>query len=263
MSREHRLRTVINPLSCWLFVAVGCAGAAACSYSSRPVSVGQSFSVNVSDRGRPVGRLQIELTTEGKKKYRTIAILKTDAKGIVEFKHVRPGRYFVGIKQPAFGYSEEIRVRHHPPKENSVAFTFEWPGWKPLSTTTVSGSITGVARTDRGFLLDTPKPIYTSVVGAKLTLMNAVSDEPVETQISSDTGRFEFHAVPTGLYLLHVETPVSHPPRWGFPDDGYVPIEVDSESKFGTLDMVLDNAICGELAWGRRGETDSLHAQTH
>lgn len=207
--------------------------------------------------------LQIELTTEGKKKDHTVAIFKTDAKGSVQFRHVRAGRYFVGIKQPAFGYSEEIRVMRHPPKESPTGLTFEWPGWKPLLTTTVTGSITGLARPDRGMLLDTTKPIYTSVDGAKLTLMSAVSDEPVESQMSSDTGRFQFHAVPAGLYLLRVETPISHPPRWGFPGDGYVPIEVDPQSKFGTLDMVLDNAICGELAWGRRGETDSLNAQTH
>jgi hypothetical protein len=260
---KGQFRMMGNFLRWWLFAGIACVGAAACSSSSSRTAIGRSFLVNVSDRGRPVVGLQIELTTEGKKKDHAVAIFKTDAKGSVQFENVRAGRYFVGIKQPAFGYSEEIRVMQHPPKESAKGLAFEWPGWKPLSTTTVSGSITGVARTDRGLLLDTTAPIYSSVVGAKLTLMNALSDKPVEMQISSDAGRFEFHAVPAGLYLLRVETPVSQPPRWRYPNDGYVPIEVDPRSKFGTLDVVLDNAICGELAWGRRGETDSLNAKTH
>ena len=250
-------------LRCCLFTNVACVCAVACSSSSSPRAISRSFSVNVSDRGRPVVGLQIELTTEGRKKDHTVATFKTDANGSVQFKRVRPGHYFVGIRQPAFGYSEEIEVMRHPPKGSPEGFTFEWPGWKPLSTTTVSGSITGLARTDRGLLLDTTKPIYGSVIGAKLTLLKAVSDEAIETQISSNGGSFGFHVVPAELYLLRVETPVSRPPLWGYPSDGYVPIEVDPGSKFGTLDVVLDNAICGELAWGRRAETDSLHAKTH
>ena len=263
MNREGQLRMMGNFLLWWLFTSSVCVAAAACSYSSSPRVSGRSFSVNLSDRDRPVVGLQIELTSEGKRKDHPVAIFKTDTKGSVQFKHVRPGRYFVGIKEPAFGYSEEIRVMLHPPKGSPEGFTFEWPEWAPLSTTTVSGAITGVGRTDRGLLLETTRPICTSVIGAKLTLMYAVSDEPVETQISSDAGGFECNAVPAGLDLLRVETPVSQPPCRGYPNDGYVPIEVDSASKFSTLDMILDHAICGELAWERREETDSLHAKTH
>jgi hypothetical protein len=258
-----QLRIVVNLLCCWLFVNMECGDVRACTYSSMPTAIGRSFLVSVNDRGRPVAGLQIELTIEGKKKDHTIAIVETDAKGNAKFEHVRPGLYFVGIKQPAFGYSEEIRVMPHPPKGSPEGFSFEWPGWEPLSTTAMVGSITGRARTDRGFLLDTTQPVYTTVAGAKLTLLKAVSDEPVEAQISNDNGGYEFREIPAGLYLLHVETPVLQPLRWGYPTDGYVPIEVDPGSEFHRLDIVLDNAICGELGWKRREETDSINAQTH
>lgn len=247
-------RMMSSLLRWWLFTSFACACAAACSYSSSPIIVGKSFSVSVRDRGRAVVGLQIALTNEGRKKDSTVAILKTDAKGSVGFKHVRPGLYFVGIKHPAFGYSDEIRVMPHPPKGSPEGLEFEWPGWKPLSTTTISGSISGVARTDRGILLDRTKPTYTSVNGARLTLLKAVSEEPVEIQISNESGNFEFHPVLAGLYFLRVETPISKPSRWIYPKDGYVPIEVDPSSAFSSLDMVLDNAICGELAWGRQRE---------
>lgn len=263
MKQEGRFRAVANLLCCWLFINAVSADVKACSYSSNPTNIGQSFVVSVNDRGRPVEGLEIELTMESRKVDRTIAVLKTDVEGRVEFKRIRAGLYFVGIKHPAFGHSEEIRVMPHPPKGSPNGFTFEWPGWKPLSASAMSGSVMGSARTDRGILLDTTQPVFTRVTGAKLTLLKAVSDETLETQVTSESGSFEFHPVPPGLYLLRVETPVLEPPRWTYPRDGYVPVEVDSAATFDSLDIVLDNAICGELGWSRYEKADSTHAQTH
>ena len=54
----------------------------ACEYSDNPAELGSDFSVSVSDRGKPVEELIIELSTnpgKGNRKSRTVLILTTDA----------------------------------------------------------------------------------------------------------------------------------------------------------------------------------------
>jgi len=247
-------------------VLVAVESSSACSTSSFPTNVGRDFKVIVFDRGNPVEGLQIELSIVSGDK--TVSIVKTDAKGSVEFKHIEPGSYYVGIRHPAFHYSIEVKVMRHAPRDSYRAVTFQWPGWNPLSTQAVSGSLTGRARTDRPLLLDLtgPQPVYRDVQGAKLTLSRAASGEIVGSQLSQENGRFEFKDVSPGFYFLRVETPYPQDAtsqQWVYPHDGYVPIEVDPSSRFLTVDLQLDNAICGELAWGRPEGHDSINAQTH
>jgi len=210
--------------------------------------------VEVFDRGNPVVGLQIELSTDPRSgKGRTVRIVKTDANGLVAFAKIRNGLYYVGIRHPAYAYSEEIQVVRHPPNNSPKKITFEWPGWKPLSTQTVSGVVTGRARTDRGLALDLAKAAYGQVSGAKLTLSKAVSNELVDSRTTEGSGKYDFGDVPPGLYFLRVEKRAGGGAHL-FPSDGYVPVEVDSSAKFQDLNLVLDNAICGELAWSRREE---------
>jgi hypothetical protein len=228
----------------------------ACSYSSIPTKIGHNFTVGVFKQGEPVAGLQIELSTDptsAAQKSRTIQVVRTGANGLAEFAKIHRGLYYIGIKHPAFAYSEELQVMRHPPTNSSKTITFEWPGWKPLLTQTVSGVLTGRARTDRGLGPDLAKPVYGQVPGAKLTLSRAVSNEVIDTQTTGETGTFDFKHVASGFYFLRVETTAAGHAHW-FPSDGYVPVEVDPSAKFQDLNLVLDNAICGELAWGRREE---------
>ena len=255
MKRTARTRLFSTAVCFAVFaLLLGRSNLFACSYSSFPTKIGRDFTVEVFDRGNPVVGLQIELTTDPRSgKGRTVQIVKTDANGLVAFAKIRNGLYFVGIKHPAYAYSEEIQVVRYPPNDSPKEITFEWPGWKPLSTQTVSGVVTGRARTDRGLGPDMAKPAYGQVSGAKLTLSKAVSNELVDLQITEETGKFDFKGVRPGFYFLRVETTAGGGARW-FPSDGYVPVEVDPTAKFRDLNLVLDNAICGELAWGRREE---------
>jgi hypothetical protein len=255
VKRKPRTRLLPTAACCGLFfLFIGGSNLFACSYSSMPTKIGRGFAVEVFDRGNPVVGIQIEPSTDPKSgKGRTVQIVKTDANGLVGFAKIRSGRYYVGIKHPAYAYSEELQVMRHPPSDSPKKVTFEWPGWRPLSTQTVSGVLTGRARTDRGLGPDLIKPVYGQVSGAKLTLSKAVSNELLESQITEETGKFDFKGVRPGFYFLRVETTAGSGARW-FPSDGYVPVEVDPSAKFQDLNLVLDNAICGELSWGRRGE---------
>lgn len=229
----------------------------ACSQSTWPAELARNFKVKVFDRGRPVGGLQIELSVvpKGNQKTRVISVLKTDSQGMAEFKGIRPRLYYVGIKHPAFGSSIIVKVMRHPPHEDSNTVTFQWPGWNPLSTQTIAGTLTGRATNGRGILVDmTSPPVYSAVQGATLTLSKAVSGELVASHHSGDGGQFEFTDIPAGLYMLRIETPISNPVRWIYPKNGYVPIEVGPTSQFHNVDLELDKAICGELGWGRAKE---------
>jgi hypothetical protein len=229
----------------------------ACSETSIPTKIGRNFNVRVFDRGNPVEGLPVELSTdpEGDEKSQPVLTVKTDAKGSAHFKSVMPRLYYIGIEHPAFASSMVVQVMRRLPRGNSNTLTFQWPGWNPLSTQTVAGSLTGHARTARGALIDmTSPPVYSSVTGAKLTLSKAVSGEVVASQLTQEAGNFEFQRVPPGLYMLRVETPVFEPAHWIYPADGYVPIEVDPSSQFSRVNLELGNAICGELAWGRPKE---------
>ncbi|MGC2196664.1 MAG: hypothetical protein WA628_18465 [Terriglobales bacterium] len=162
--------------------------------------------------------------------------------------------YYVGIKHPAFAYSIEIRVMRVPPKGSPETITFEWPSVKPLSAQSVSGSLQGHARTERGFGPDFLHPIYRAVLGAKLTLSKAVSNEVVDAQITQDPGTFSFQPMPAGLYLLRVESTNTRGALWFYPPDGYIPIEIDPSAKLSSLNLFLDQAICGELGYENREE---------
>ena len=240
-----------------LLVIVTSQSSIACSDSSLPTQIGRNFKVEVFDRGKPVEDLQIKLSTnsKGQEESHTVLILKTNAKGTAEFNSVKPRLYYLGIEHPAFPSSIEVKVVRRPPHKNSNTITFQWPGWNPLSTQTVAGSLTGRARTSRPAIVDmTSAPVYSAVPGATLTLSKAVSGEVVSSQLTQKAGKFEFKSIPGGLYMLRVETPVFNPVHWIYPTDGYVPIEVDPASQFTSVDLELDNAICGELAWGRPEE---------
>ncbi len=240
-----------------IFALLSLKSALACSDSPFPSKVGRHFSVQVLDRDKPVEGLQIRLSTVPKRNEdsRTILVVKTDPKGTAEFKGLSPKLYYLGIKHPAFGTSIIVEVMRHPPHGSNIV-AFQWPGWNPLSTQTVAGSLTGRARTNRPAIIDmTSTPVYSSVPGAKLTLSKAVSGELVGSQITQEAGKFEFKDIPAGFYMLRVETPVFNPVHWIYPSDGYVPVEVDPSSRFSTVNLQLDNAICGELAWGRPKET--------
>jgi hypothetical protein len=239
----------------FLLLIVGSFDVSACSSSPKPTKIGRGFLVGVFDQGRAVAGLQIELNTDprsGDKESRSISIVTTDADGLARFASLSPGPYFLGIKHPAYAYSEALQVMCHPPKGSPEKITFEWPGWKPLTTQSVSGSWNGHVRTERGLGSDLSQPIYGPVQGAKLTLSKGVTNEIVDARTTQESGMFTFAAVAAGFYFLRVETPVSNTVRWHYPIDGYVPIVVDPSAKSPSLNLALDDAICGELAWEQR-----------
>ena len=239
---------VVEAILASLFLSFS--SAVACTYSSFPQELGRDFSIEVSDRGRPVAGLQIELSTNPSedREIRSVKVVTTDASGVATFSGVKPGNYFVGIKQAAFRQNTEIRVLKSAKPGNSEMVHFDWPGRQVLSTKAVSGVLNGDVST--GNLVNDLKPPlpHRVVAGARLTLAALASGDVVASRITAEDGTFDFGSVPSGRYSLRVEKPSQSTVRWHYPD-GYLFIEVDSASESASLDILLSSAICGELGY--------------
>ena len=227
----------------FLLLIVGSLDVSAGSSSPNPRKIGRDLLVGVFNQGRAVAALQIERSTDprsGDQESRTISMVTTDADGLARLASVPPGPYFRGTKHPAYAYSEELQVMRHPPKGSQEKVTFEWPGWTPLTTQSVSGSLNGHVRTQRGLGPDLSPPIYGPAQGAKLTLAKGVTNEIVDAQTTQESGRFTFAALAAGFHFLRVDTPVSNTVRWHSPIQGHVPRVVDPSATFLSLNLFLD-----------------------
>jgi hypothetical protein len=233
----------------------------ACTTSSMPKEVSPSFSVQVFNAGEAVAGLKIELSTEpkGDEESRTVSILVSDSKGQATFRTVKPGLYFVGIDHPAFSSFQEIQVKTHLSKDATKEISFEWPGVEPLRVQSLSGFLDGPVSSGQP-LEDLVHPRFGPMGDVKLTVSSAISEEIIESQISSASGAFGFRPLAAGLYFLDIEPQSSQGTRYPM---GYVPIEIDPSAKASTLNLQVFRGICGSLGYENNSGTDSENAQTH
>jgi hypothetical protein len=257
--RLPRPRAMSIGYCCILFLAGELANA--CSESSMPTEVSPSFSVQILNEGEAIAGLKIELSTEpkGDQESRTVLILVSDSKGWATFRAVEPGLYFVGIKHAAFSSSEEILVKTHPSKNATEKLTLEWPGVEPLKVQSLSGFLDGPVSSGQP-LEDQVHPRYGPLGDVRLTLSDAISEELLESQVSSASGAFGFRPLAAGLYFLDIEPQNNQGTRYSM---GFVPIEIDPSAKASILNLQVFHAICGSLGYVNRDGTDSTNAQTH
>ena len=246
---------------CILFLFLAGVFANACSESSMPKEVSRSFSVQILNEGEAIAGLKIELSTapKGDQKSRTVLILVSDQSGQATFRAVKPGLYFVGIKHSAFSSSEEILVNAHPSKNASKEITLEWPGVEPLKVQSLSGFLDGPASSGQP-LEDMLHPRSGPMGYVRLTVSSAISEELVESQVSSASGAFGFRPLAAGLYYLNIEPQNNQGTRYSM---GFVPIEIDPSTKTPILNLEVFHAICGSLGYVNRDVTDSTNAETH
>jgi len=247
---------------CWiLFLFLGGELATACSESSIPKEVSSSFSVQALNQGEAVAGLKIELSTEpkGDQESRTVSVLVSDSKGQATFGAVKPGLYFVGIKHPAFSPSEEVLVKAHPSKDAAKTITLGWPEVEPLKVQSLSGFLGGPVSSGQP-LEDQVRPRYGPLGDVRLTLSDAISEELLESQVSSASGAFGFRPQAAGMHFLDIESQNNQGARYSM---GFVPIEIDPSAKASILNLQVFHAICGSLGYVNRDGTDSTNAQTH
>jgi len=259
--RNPRTRAISIRCCCILFLFLAGELANACSQSSIPEEVSPSFSVQILNGREAIAGLKIEVSTEpkGDQESRTVLILVSDSSGQATFRGVKPGMYFVGIKHSAFSSSEEILVKAHPSKNATKKITVEWPGVEALKVQSLSGFLDGPVSSGEP-LEDLLRPRYGPLGDVRLTLSNPISEEPIESQISSASGAFGFRPLAAGLYFMNIEPQNNQGTRYSM---GFVPIEIDPSAKASILNLQVFHAICGSLGYVNKDGTDSINAQTH
>jgi hypothetical protein len=236
----------------------------ACSNGLEVTDMKNNFLVEVRDGGKPVAGLKVELRTyvsiapdDGK----PVTEITTDRHGRARFTAVPAAMYYVAVKHPAASPAVAIRIGQAGPKTaNKIAL--EWPGMKFAPARAASGTLQGITSTDRGFVKDLAEPIYKPLVGSKVTLSKAISNEQIAQTVTGAEGKFEFSEAPAGSYFLHVDPPPKGSVRY-MQAEGYVPIAVTPASPVSNFNLALTMNECGGAAYVELGPNSANHAQTH
>jgi len=254
------------PLCVWLLITVARQPVLACSVAVTSFEVTDHFIVDVFDRGKPVQGLSIELTSSSKSaddgiKKRVVLAQKTDENGEAAFSAVRSGYYTVIVKQEAFSKSADIFVKKHASKSAEGTITFEWPGAPILSVRSVSGLLSGQIKTERP-LDDQIHPVFQPLSNAKVTLLDGVTEQVMESQTASESGAFSFQTISEGVYILHIELPAEDKARYRS-IEGYIPVEIAESAKVANLNLFLRQGLCGSIGYSNEEGTTNNNAQAH
>jgi len=255
----HRKRaTWAVLLVCLLAVVLAASSSSACTYSYEPKEVTGVFSVEVTDQGRGIPDLHLEVHESGSSSANSKPALEviTDDHGVASFKLAHPGAYRISIKNIEF-YSpeEEIILNRRPSTGALQKIVIQLPDNDVLPVRSISGSIHGQVMADNFANSTDPLPIDFAL-GVKLTLIRARSEKIVESHMASESGAFSFSALPDGLYFLHVEAPADAATHRRAVD-GYIPIAIDPSAKTPNLNLYTGPGICASFAYKNGDEPSS------
>jgi hypothetical protein len=258
VKRAHRKRGAwAASMACFVAVTLSASSSSACTKLYEPKEVSRNFSVEITDHGRGIADLHLEvyesmsLSRHAKPDLEAI----TDDHGVASFKLPHPGAYRVSIKNIEGFSDEEIILKRTPSKGALQNIEIQLPDDDMLSVRSISGSIHGQVMADNLANSTDPLPIDFAL-GVKLTLIRARSEEIVESHTASESGSFSFSALPDGLYFLHIEGPAdaaSH--RRAL--DGYIPIRIDPTAKAPNLNLFTFPGICASFAYRNGDEASS------
>jgi hypothetical protein len=244
-----RLNRVVWAASVAYFVIVLATSSSwACTYSYDPKEVARGFFVEITDHGKGIADLHVQVHESGVSSENSKLALDaiTDDHGIASFHLAHPGAFRISIKDIELTPDEEITLNKTPSKSALVKIVIELPQGV-LSVRSISGSIHGQVRTDN-LANYGESPLIDLSPAVKLTLIRARSEKIVESHVANESGSFSFSALPGGLYLLHVEAPAD-PVTHGRAVDGYIPIAIDPFAKVSSLDLHTSPGTCVPFAY--------------
>ena len=234
------------------FIAVSLRPLSACSIAVTSFEVTDHFVVDVFNRGERVPGLVIELRAFSKRAdnridERVVLTRTTDEHGEAAFTAIRSGNYTVTIKHEAFPKLADVFVKKHASKSAESRITFEWPASQILHVKSVSGLLNGQIKTEM-HLYDKAHHVFQPLTYAKMTLLDAVSGQVIESQTASESGAFGFRTSSEGLYILRVELPPQGTANYR-DINGYIPIEIAPAADVTNLNLFLSQGLCGSVAY--------------
>jgi len=201
--------------------------------------VGSAFRVRVSDRGRPVPALRLELVPSSPDSPNSRQIdaryATTDADGYARFADLPPGSYLLSANSEGdYGYGVSVDVSPNRAPNSTVRLT--WPTDTPLSVRSASGTLR-VSEYDS----QKTQPQFS------LSLLEGLSGRTIAVTPTDNQGRFAFtDPLRDGIYLIQVRE------SSGKNIEGVITVEVNRNANAEGVDLNLGWTDCGMTYSQRR-----------
>jgi hypothetical protein len=192
--------------------------ATGCTIVYPAVDVGPSFRVKVTDQGRPVQGLRIQLGGSDS--------ATTDADGVARFSGVSPGNYLLTAHDDA-GIPDAVTAVVKQSGPTGVTVPLRWPNGRVVAVRSASGTLRG--------------PDYLPA-RLSLSLLEAVTGRVLADGQSDGSGRFSFAGVRPGLYFLRVNSGSSG--DWKTLS-GLIPLDIRPDAGTPSVDLDLGMTSCG------------------
>lgn len=203
--------------------------AGACTVAYPTVNVGPSFIVKVSDRGRPVQGLRLNLVRYDSRAPETLGTIEviTDDRGQARFNGVLPGSFSLSADHDG-GIADGVNIEVARDGPSDVIVPLRWPSQNPVRVRTVSGE-----------LRDPLKPLRLS-----LSLLEGLSARVIQTTDTDSSGHFSLSNVVPGIYFLRLN-PFGVPIQSTQQAGDLIAIDVSNEAEEEKLDLELGWSSCG------------------
>jgi hypothetical protein len=243
-----------SPLSRFFICALFLAGAAdcdllACDMSSSEVVIGRNFEVFVANKGKPLEGVEVRISKSIEKPdfhVESVASGVSGANGLVSFKNIRKGRYYVTATHAGIDASMAYLVVKA--KQSPSRIGIEWPGRDILEVRAIEGLFNArfFRDTGRGVVLDMAYKQEGPFSNQNLRLTRADSGQIVGSTTTDGHGRFAFTPVQPGLYILHVKEATTTKSRHDMDIEGDIFVQVNASASDSELPALqLNESDCG------------------
>jgi hypothetical protein len=220
----------------------------ACSRSFPRYVVKSDFVVSVTNDGKPLSGIEVEITKELRTPnfhHETAVLSRTNDQGEVAVHQLPNGNYFIVTRHADIEGEDaaELEVKDSP--ESRPGLVLRWPGRGVYKLKQVGGTL--AAELDSNHPFERSRPL----TGAVVLLVDALSNQQIGATSTDQHGDFSFApTVPPGLYILHISEQGLESKDEDILIQGNIFLVVDSGSEQRAIPkMNLMMTTCGLSGW--------------
>jgi hypothetical protein len=219
----------------------------ACSRAFPTYTVKSDFLVRVTDRGKPLSGIEVEIRREIREpefRFETALWNRTNDKGELLIHHLPVGTYLIETRHAEIGGEEagELKVSDSPDALSELGL--HWPAHAIFTLRQIQGLL--AAERDPIHMFEKSTPLS----GVSVLLIDAFSAQQIGAAVSDDHGDFGFpSSIGPGLYILRISERGLENKGQDTLIQGNIFVEVDANSAVNQLPkMNLMMTTCGLAA---------------